>query len=260
MGLSYGLLRRERNIFLIGMWTLASFIGLWVLKHMFNYHHVPLIPPLSVLAGCGLGYMISARFRRLDLSILKYAFMIFIFLWSAVIFCLAEAPHYSRWFSYIRGDLSKRDYLGEYVSGGEFSYYPAHVTARYVAGRTDEEDCIFVWGYQPAVYFLSDRKNASRFIFNYPFLTYILGEMIPSSYAPMRGGMRKTLVRELESSEPKYIIISTWESNPKASLDWVEFERFENLRNFVFNRYLFEKKIGRYFIYRQNEEINDHSL
>ena len=74
--------------------------------------------------------------------------------------------------SYAVGTLSAQDYAARFVTpDGYFSLRRGRGRRRLRQAHTSPDDRLFVWGLEPLVYFLSDRRPASRFMHAIPLLT-----------------------------------------------------------------------------------------
>jgi hypothetical protein len=68
--------------------------------------------------------------------------------------------------------------------------------AAWVAAHTEPDDAIYVWGFQPMLYGLAERRPASRFVYN-----------APQRAAWYRTRGRPALMAELESDPPAAILV-----------------------------------------------------
>ena len=80
--------------------------------------------------------------------------------------------------------------------------------ARYLAAHTTPDDRIVVLGSEPQIYFYSDRKSATGYIYAYPL-------MEPQPYASQ---MQDEMRREVEAARPLYLVLldlpASWGSRP----------------------------------------------
>jgi hypothetical protein len=81
--------------------------------------------------------------------------------------------------------------------------------AQYIKQNTREDDRIFVYGSEPQLYFYSNRKSATGYIYMYD-LAY---------RHPYLGWMQSDMIREVELNRPRMIVyVSTatsWLAEPK---------------------------------------------
>ena len=112
--------------------------------------------------------------------------------------------------------------------------------------NSNNEECIYIWGFEPLIYFLSDRKCCSKYIYNVP-QTAIFA---PDIY-------KKELIEELRASKPKYFIVVKNDIFP-----WVTGRSEDSktiLKNntelflFLIDNYYYDIKIEDFEIYKESK-------
>lgn len=120
--------------------------------------------------------------------------------------------------------------------------------ARYIDARLDPDDKIFVWGFEPTIYFLAHRDCASRFIYNYP----LYGDFNWPQ-------LKAVLIQELELERPQYLVVVRndaipWvtgtEEDSQAAIDG-----FPELGNLIASEYRVEAIIEDFTLYRRVESL-----
>lgn len=117
--------------------------------------------------------------------------------------------------------------------------------AQYVERHTDKKDTIFVWGFCPEIYTLSNRRCASRFI----FCNFLIGQMTGDKYyygdierldRTFPGSWEK-LMEDLYKKFPKYII----DISPTNYFKYGPYpvSRFYMLRDFLDKFYRYEGRM-----------------
>lgn len=86
---------------------------------------------------------------------------------------------------------------------------PSMRVSAYIRSHSDPDDRVFVWGYHPDIYFFSDRRPASRFLYA-SFLTGLIPwtNVDPgrdTRYAIVPGAM-DDLLADLEKFQPQFIV------------------------------------------------------
>jgi len=154
----------------IYIWILAAILNLILQGRFFPYHFLVLLPALSV--GSSLFFTFAydnflrvGRKRAIVVSLL-----------AGISFLgLASRPYYSSYpklFDFISGNQSlEQMYLQigvTYVPGLNLkkNYQMVEQTLRH----TKEGDKIYIWGFEPIVYYLSGRDCPSRFIYHVPLI------------------------------------------------------------------------------------------
>lgn len=116
---------------------------------------------------------------------------------------------------------------------------PSLRTAAYIRQNSGPADRVFVWGYHPDIYLLSERLPASRFLYA-SFLTGLVpwtngAPERDTSYAIVPGAM-DTLLRDLERSQPRFIV----DCSPGPNRFWQKYplEKFPALQAYIRAHYL----------------------
>jgi hypothetical protein len=127
---------------------------------------------------------------------------------------------------------------------GSFSYLASDEASRYVREHTVPGDTVFVWGYDPLLYVLSERDSPSRFISFLPLM---------STWTPHR--WVDEWLDDLEAKQPAYIILQRGENarwitgHTIDPVDYVKLlPRFQALLD---EHYTFERGIEDYRLYRR---------
>jgi hypothetical protein len=117
--------------------------------------------------------------------------------------------------------------------------------AYYIRDNTDPTDTIYVWGIAPQVYFLAQRKAATRYICNANMSLLVTNDSLKAlqAYAP-------TVMEEIGKSHPAYIV------------GIFPIEHFPELQTFVRDQYMVERNIelpmGPYYkihLYRRRHDF-----
>ena len=121
---------------------------------------------------------------------------------------------------------------------------------RYLKENSSPSDRIFIWGTQPVIYFLSERRPANRFISN-------LGLISP--WGPR--AWREELVRDLKKSPPPYLIVVRKDAIPSVSYTHDDSETFlkvfPDLAAFIRENYGPSKAIENFDVYRRSRVESD---
>jgi len=124
--------------------------------------------------------------------------------------------------------------------------------SNYIRQRTSKKDTVFVWGFCPEIYTMSNRKCASRFI----FCNFLIGQMTGDKYYYMDverldrtiPGAWDKLMADLNKNMPVYIIDT-------STVDYFKYQkypvsRFYLLREFLESNYIYKGKIAGLDVYR----------
>ena len=124
--------------------------------------------------------------------------------------------------------------------------------SQYIRHHTSKKDTIFVWGFCPEIYTMSDRRCASRFI----FCNFLVGQMTGDKYFHMNEerldrtipGAWQKLMTDLNKNMPEYIIDT-------STVDYFKYDkypvsRFYMLKNFINENYTYLGKIFYVDVYK----------
>lgn len=191
-------------------WWLFAGITIIFLNGSFSHHQfLPLIPPLALLSAPAFsramtGFRALATSARLSAAVLLVALL--------MPFMVRTGQHAMFTGMAIRG-MQEKD--------------PWAKVSLYIQERSSPSDRIFVWGNVPAIYLLSERRAASRFL-----PTTFLSISVPGT------DFRGIILEELSRNSPKFFVLATggptWARFPDAR---DSFQQFELLREFVLTRY-----------------------
>jgi hypothetical protein len=82
--------------------------------------------------------------------------------------------------------------------------------SKFIESNSDKDDRIAVFGSEPQIYFYSRRLSASGYI-------YLYGLMEKHDYAL---SMQKEMIREIEASHPKFIVVVSASTSSKFIVGW----------------------------------------
>jgi len=136
----------------------------------------------------------------------------------------------------------------EYRSGNVFDISETCDVAEYLNTHTQRLEPVQIWGYESLVYYLADRRAASRFQMSHPLVMRIPGHDI----TPMQQRWRKEFMQAMSLRQPKYIVVVTkdnwwWAPEKKTSEELLD--DFPEWKAFIEDNYTLEDTIGRFRIY-----------
>ena len=113
-----------------------------------------------------------------------------------------------------------------------------------IRSRTNSNEPIFVWGFEPAIYWFAERPPSSRFIYD-----------VAQRTEWQRGYARAELLRDLHTRPPSLIVVQhndvfpavtghAWDSHD-------ELPGFPELAGFIDNGYVYLKRIEDFDIYQR---------
>jgi len=231
---------RARRVY--GLLVASGLLFVLLQAKLFSYHHLPLVASLSIPAGIGLVEIAANRRTRAWAAALGLSFLVL-----AAITLELRAKNLGPDLAVPLGPktLEQRYVeLGGIRRGqGDFSFEASMELARYIEANTSADEPIFIWGFEPVVYFLSDRDPPTRFIMNTP----LFGAMAHAEYI-------EELLDDLEKNPPVYFVVATGDA-----LIWVRgtsedslaaLAEMPKLRGFLEGRYEYACRVADYEVFR----------
>lgn len=205
--------RSFKGFFLVGL-VVATVIAVCMPGKFWPHYLIPLIPPLSIVAGVGLAALFE---NRRSLFYASLPFLVF-----------AIYPTVKMDYPYYMASPEKASVL----KYGSDVFVRAAEVARYVKERTTPEDTIFQWGWEPEIYVTADRRPPNR------FLNHTLIDASPVISAAMNDFKTSILFKR-----PKYVIVQSGRE---------KWPGFQELSAIATTYYHIEAAFGGYTIYRSN--------
>lgn len=242
----------KSGLALISAMVVPQAIGIALQAKFFPYHHAGLLPLFGLLAAPGLvaawsfastrwglagrlgavgcaGFLIAAASSTRDLpeSFLKRSVHR---LWS-VAFDTAEQ----------RERVAERLY-----TVADVSYGANMEVVRWVVEQTSEDQYVYLWGFEPFVYFAAERRPGSRFIYN-----------VPQRGQWCKGWARPSLMQDLERTRPTVIAVVRHDIFPVVTGDVLDsqtsLQDFPELRALLTTQYQLVNRIQDFDLYRRVE-------
>ena len=164
---------REREGLLLTLGVIAMHVaGIAMQGKFFAYHYGATLPLIALLAGLGL-YKLWRRCLTGGTGAV-IAFFAFVAVAVPMRYAVRDLPQFFAARSWIRFQYLLRmpPYQSRDAMDQELSYVADYNlsadrrVAQAVRARTRPNEAVFIWGFEPAVYWLAERRPASRFIYN----------------------------------------------------------------------------------------------
>lgn len=178
---------------LIILWFIGALFGSQLSGRPYPHYFIEILPPAALLIGMmvkkneWLEKLVGVGFLGLIvLSIVKYQFWYY-----------KSLPYYKNFVSYISGGKSRNEFY-EFWGEGVVRNYEV---ANYIKSVTEENEKIFVWGTEPAIYALSNRLPVGKYTVAYHINDF---------------GAKEETLKTLKEEKPRVIVNMT---NEKISFD-----------------------------------------
>jgi len=241
-------LRKEPETTLWLFWLAAAWGAIVLNGRYFHYYFIQIAPPLALLSAYILDQSMKLMNKKNLRVLTVLALAMCLFLLGLDIQKVRRNLHPD--YQFALGKIAEQEYYDRFVTG-DFSFLADRYLAAYLKERTDPEDPVYIFGFEPLVYFLAERRPANKYIFNDPVTAVYTKEKVREA------GIREILA-DLEESKAVYLVIAEGDANPVDPTDSYEFvENTPSFKDFVDTQYALEWSMGRFHIYRRNQEIID---
>ncbi len=236
--------RRYEMVVLLA-WIITTEIGIVLMGKYFNYHWFPLYVPLCILAGRTYAGAFG-RLRKRDGAGWKKA----VILACLVVFMLSVGKRsvfrLYQSAAMVKGRLTHEQYLQSFdriFEAATFSASGNYAGAAYLRTNTEPDDTVLMWGFDPLILFLADRKSPTRFITNFSII---------ATYCPPT--WYQELLADVREKTPRYIVVGTNDFNKYITGQTEDslalLPRFPELNTFLRKKYRYETTIGNNQYYR----------
>lgn len=217
----------------------GGLLAVWVQDKYFGYHWQTVLPALALLAAIG-GARLWQRVR-LSAERIQFACLLMVALWSAG----TQGTYFRDAARMALGALSYPGWLQRFgrPASGDNSFLADTWAANYVRSHTHPGDGVLVWGFEPAVYLLSDRRPPTRFFFDVP----VTAPFVPDTW-------RREFLRDVQSHPPALWLTVRNDAVPWASGrrddSQAQLDDWPELRRWVEQNYQLERQIEDFSVYR----------
>ncbi len=243
-GLSQEWGSQDRAELLLLLWFCAALIGLSMSGRFFGHYYIQAFPALSLLAAYGI-MLLSGKVLNRGL----YAFPVKLVIWTVVLVGIL-IPVFTYQKKNITRFIINRESPQLQYDQFELSFRPV---ADYIRNNTTLDDYIFVWGFCPQLYVLSERKPASRFV----FCNFLTGRMTESRHHfefdaetddQITPGSWDRLGDDLSRTKPRFII----DVSPSDYLKYAKYpiKKYPYFKELLEKDYQLETTISSMDIYR----------
>lgn len=217
----------------------AAVISTFSQGKFFPYQYLPWLGPAAIMAGVVFDNAMG-RFPRLVSIAVLGVFVVTISLTTPI----AEST--TEWIQIATTDRSHEDYWNEekFVTSN-YSVTDTWNLSQWLQEHTEDDDEVFVWGRNPGVNYLAQRRIPTRYIYNYHF-----------RFPWADPAIEQELIEELTQKGPEIVVISSNDATLRASgspRDSRELlQKYEALRTWIYEHYRTETTIGRFEVLRRH--------
>lgn len=225
---------------LIWGWILISYIEVLAQAKLYLYHWQPILPPLALAAGQGFAILFTSSNRlgpRLHWVVTAFCLVLLLSV------SLAQQRIYPDFLAYVFGQQAPAVYNAQFVEGNDFSYSADVQAATYLDAHTSPGQRVFIWGFEPLVYWLAQREPVTRFTFNFPLVAW----WYPREW-------QSEAISDLQRSPPVYIVVLHNDALPFVNNvpedSAGQLKYFPTLADMLNRDYQFEAQVEDFSFYR----------
>ncbi|HUN08834.1 MAG TPA: glycosyltransferase family 39 protein [Aggregatilineales bacterium] len=241
------------------LWLLTSLAIMLIQAKAYDYHWLPMLPPMALLGGVGIEGIqkiiggrdkprpyIGTNEAPQGLSLVAGLVPTAWLLKGVVgvgLLAILVINLWGRAWPYITGQVDQRMYYQGFQAG-EFVASESLEVAEYLRARVAPGDSLTIWGFRPEIYYLSGLNPATRFIFQFP----LVGSWYPAAW-------QQEHVDGLWAAMPPYVIVAQVDYMP-----WVTgihedsntlLQRYTELNNWLIANYERDAQIGNLFLWKR---------
>ena len=138
----------------------------------------------------------------------------------------------------------------EFRNSTVFDFTESWDMAEYIRAHTAPDDRIQVWGFDALVYYLAERRAASRFQSTTPLVVRVPGRPLTA----MQQAWRSEFMTSMHDNPPAIIAVvqqDDWWWAPDRQSSWQLLDDFPEWKAFIFDHYTRDADIGRFAVFRQ---------
>jgi hypothetical protein len=231
---------RNRGLEIVALFAI-TYAGVVIVQGKYlDYHFLPFIAPFAVvITTASLATLESLR-TKIPMRLLAVGIL------ALTLVGCWELPQRYSLFASSGGSISDIEENKEYyesLSTGNYPCYAAHKVGAYLKENASPGASLFVWSFEPEIFFLSGLNPASRFLFNTPFMAGAVADP-----------WRKELITTLSANPPEYFVVGVNDGLPLiVGSRYSSAERLTDvpgLLEFLANYYEQETQIENFMIFR----------
>jgi len=239
------LLRRERATrLMLYLGYLGCAYAVFAQGTFAGYHYLPGLALGAILLGTAFSLTLDLVWPRRRAAVTVAL---------AALALLAGATHYltaARVHAVLDLGFLGPPRPGEYTNGTVFDFTEDWQLAEHLRRGTRPDERVQVWGHESLVYYLAERRAASRFQTSNPLVMRVAGRPI----TPLQERWRTEFIEDQERNRPVYVAVVRddhwwWAPGERSSEELLD--DFPEWKARIARDYRLERTIGRFLVYRR---------
>lgn len=239
--------RRNRSGEALVVFWVACIVATLLQGKLFEYHWIPILAPAAILMAMCIVWLALEMRDRLSVVLCDMRNIVVL----TVVLALAMWMGYDRisrfrtTFGYVTGRMSEEHYYAQYDIGQDFSALGTRLAAAYLRDHTQPQDTALIWGVEPLVNFLAQRRSPTNFI---SFYVLVSGQ----GKNPHLDAWRADFLDDIHQHPPVYIVLVDDDVTPLAPVgSRAQLKDFPAFESILSAEYEFETQVEDYSFYRR---------
>ncbi len=227
---------------IIGAWLVGTTAAMLAQAKGYDYHWLPMLPPLTLI-----GALAMQRFTLISSTWIRQFSAPLMGLTAIALLTLLAWQTWGTAWHYLTGQETRLEYYTRFMGGSDFTADESYDVASYLQANTAPGDTLFIWGFRPEVYYLSNMRPASRFIFQFP----LVADWYPADWQQQN-------VDTLWASLPPYVLVlrgdfMPWVTGRDADSNMM-LQDYTELNNWLIYNYEPDTQIGNFLVWRRKPQ------
>jgi len=248
------------------VFLLSSVAATLLQGKLFEYHWIPVLAPAAILSAMSLVWLVREICGQHDASLraalkrwrhiappnrerdddIRSIFAVVVIVGLVLWMSYDHLARYRRMVAYLAGHISADQYYAQFDIGTDFSRMGTLHAATYLREHTESGETALIWGAEPLVNFLAQRRSPTKYIFSYM--------LVSEGSSPHLEASRREFLDELHRVEPAYIVLVEGDVTPLTPMgSRAQLGEFLALTSILEAKYRFEIQVEDYLFYRRLE-------
>jgi hypothetical protein len=249
--------RQHHRAGAVVVFALSSVAATLLQGKLFEYHWIPVLAPAAILSATSLVWLVREICGHQEASLgaalkgwrdndIRSTFAVIVIVGLVLWMGYDHLARYRRMVAYLTRHVSAGHYYAQFDIGTDFSRMDTLHAATYLRDHTESGDTALIWGAEPLVNFLAQRRSPTKYIFSYM--------LVSEGESPHLEASRREFLDELHRAEPAYIVLVEGDVTPLTPMgSRAQLGGLPALESIMETDYRFEVQVGDYLFYRRIE-------
>jgi len=231
----------SRKWTIIVTWLTMTAIAMLIQAKGYDYHWLPMLPALTLLGAVAVNQL--SRFIRSEERLPQWTATLSVSLLYAIALLYLYGQTWGTALPYLTHQISPSTYHTQF-QGDQFVAGESVALAAYLRERVPPGEALFVWGFRPELYYLTETRPATRFIFQFP----LVADWYPTEW-------QQQTVDRLWGALPPYVVVARgdfmpWVTGRDADSNML-LQEYTELNNWLIFNYEQEAEVGSFLVWKR---------